>query len=407
MKLPIKYHYSYFILPYVIKTDSYSNYLKNILNKGYFEKIVFSKKTHTNLYTTFSKNLTSNLLDSHKYDKKNLEKNLNIMKEQNLNIFEYNSSEKVLGVLNYKKDENTIYFDIQKIQLYVFKTGICFLVLKTNINTLCFEDVLDFNYRFKEIISDLNTLNKFQAIKISNSKHQNINDFKEFIHSIIDVDLEKISDYTNMENFYTFSYTCVENSVWNEKTDESVLTNIIQKYMKVYASSYNADISLIGADIKSEYAYRKIGITKVSSNLLCSGIDPYNFGYLPVEYETTYLFAYILSLFYKISLNFFGKRIFELKDNDILSFKKIIKDINYFNKNFWSVDITNSQRMTSYFNGLINSLNLNNSYLSIINKLNLIYKENKIEENIKYRKAIIALTSITIIIYLCFKLGGW
>lgn len=407
MRLPIKYHYSYFILPFIINQNNYNEYLKNIINKGCFKKINFSKKNNANLYITFSKNLTSNLLSGNSNSKHNSKNLLESIKNNNLNVFEYNNPASLVGALDFEKDENTIYFDLQNIKLYIFKNGVCFLVLKTNITSQNFEDVLDFNYRFKEVISNLNNLNKFQTIKLSDSKHDSLTSFKDFIESLIDVDLNKISDYTNMENFYTFSYTCLENSVWNEKTDENILTNIIQKYMKVYSSSYNADVALVGADIKSEYEYRKIGLTKVSSNLLCSGIDPYNFGYLPVEYETTYLFAYILALFYKISLNFFDKRLFNLKDKDKASFKKIVQDLNNFNKNFWSVDITNSQRMTVYFNGLIKILNLNNLYLSIITKINLIYKENKIEENSTNIKRLTIFIFTVLIIYIIFKIGGW
>lgn len=406
MKLPIKYHYSYFILPFVINKDNYDKYIYNILNKPFFDYVSFSKTKNASIYTTFSQDLTNSLLDTKKYARLNNNEKAHKMRDRNLLVFEYNNKSELLGSIDIEKDQNKIYFNLQDIKLYIFRKGICFLTFKTSIDSYNFEDVLDFNYRFKELLSDLNNIQKFQSIMLSDSKHNSLGDFKKFVYSLIDINLEDISKYTNMENLYTFSYTCVENSVWNEKTDPEVLLNILQKYMKVYASSYNADVSKIGADINTEYEYRKIGVTKVSSNLLCSGIDPYNFGYLPVEYETTYLFSYILALFYRISLIFFNKRLNNLNGNKS-EFNELVRDINSFNKNYWSVDITNSQRMTKYFNSLIEILKLNTLYLSVISKTNMIYKEERIEENIVLKKNTIFIIIVLIIIILFFKCYGW
>lgn len=264
MKLPIKYHYSYFILPFVINKDNYDKYIYNILNKPFFDYVSFSKTKNASIYTTFSQDLTNSLLDTKKYARLNNNEKAHKMRDRNLLVFEYNNKSELLGSIDIEKDQNKIYFNLQDIKLYIFRNGICFLTFKTSIDSYNFEDVLDFNYRFKELLSDLNNIQKFQSIMLSDSKHNSLGDFKKFVYSLIDINLEDISKYTNMENLYTFSYTCVENSVWNEKTDPEVLLNILQKYMKVYASSYNADVSKIGADINTEYEYRKIGVTKVS-----------------------------------------------------------------------------------------------------------------------------------------------
>lgn len=407
MKLPIKYHYSYFILPFVIEEKTHDKYIEKIFESNLFEYITFSKKGNPDLFLNFSNDLTNSLLDQNSYKNTTKAVKINKVKKQNLAIFEYKNKRDLVGILNLEKEDNAIEFNIQNINLYIFKNGICFLNIKTNIESKNFEDVLDFNYRFREIISDLNNIQKYQNIKIAESKYKSLEDFKSFIEKIICVNLEDVSNYTNVDNFFTFAYTCLENSVWNENTNKDVLTNIVQKYMKIYSSSYNTDISQIGANLQTEYEFRKIGITKTSSNLLCSGVDPYNFGYLPVEYETVYLLAYITALFYKISLVFLEKRIKNLKENDLATFKSILRELNAFNKDFWSIEVSNSQRLTRYFNSLIDGLNLNTLYLSLITRINLIYKENKIEESLVIKKNILFVLLILSIFIVLFKLYGW
>ena len=54
--------------------------------------------------------------------------------------------------------------------------------------------------------------------------------------------------------------------------------------------------------VLDKYKYYKIGMTKLSSNLICSGIDTYNFTKLPFEYETEYFYTYIILLYQKMFL---------------------------------------------------------------------------------------------------------
>ena len=57
--------------------------------------------------------------------------------------------------------------------------------------------------------------------------------------------------------------------------------------------------------------YVKTTLSNTSSNIMCSGIDTYNYTKLPYEYENQYFYLYILSLYKKIflmKLNYdFGK----------------------------------------------------------------------------------------------------
>lgn len=53
-----------------------------------------------------------------------------------------------------EKEKTSIEFDIKDFKIIVFKSGLAFIILKTVItNTILISDVLDFNYRFKSILS--------------------------------------------------------------------------------------------------------------------------------------------------------------------------------------------------------------------------------------------------------------
>ncbi len=54
-------------------------------------------------------------------------------------------------------DENCIFFKIRKLEIICFNTGICFLLIKTSLDsTNEFTDLLNFNYRFRDIQKKMN-----------------------------------------------------------------------------------------------------------------------------------------------------------------------------------------------------------------------------------------------------------
>ena len=77
-----------------------------------------------------------------------------------MTCFEYYLDEDVQGKMG---EENGIFFDVEKIEIICFKTGICFLSLKTHIDgTESFSDILDFNYRFKTLCSEFSNLKDYK-----------------------------------------------------------------------------------------------------------------------------------------------------------------------------------------------------------------------------------------------------
>lgn len=76
-------------------------------------------------------------------------------------------------------------FEITGIKIVCFKTGVCFLIFKTNLeNSESFSDVLNFNYKFREVNSIAYNLKEYENIKIQSSSFKNVKDITALIKEI-------------------------------------------------------------------------------------------------------------------------------------------------------------------------------------------------------------------------------
>ena len=180
MELKINYQYSYFIHPFVIKETKYQKYLLKILKDKRFELKVFQKSKDLNLYQYFLPKISQFLFSSFSHSKMKLDKlqelpedtKSAILSKYPCTIFEYNLKEDIQG----KTDERGVFFKIQKINLICFNTGICFFVMKTNLeDTKEFADLLNFNYKFREINSESHNLNNYDKIYLQTSTFSDVN----------------------------------------------------------------------------------------------------------------------------------------------------------------------------------------------------------------------------------------
>lgn len=148
-----RYQYTNFIYPFIVGKKKYNQYIKNILSSNKFSLRLFQKEKDLSLYSYFSNEIKSYLFPTFDYTSrqvKELEKNKDIKEISSLPcvIFDYILDKDYTG----KSPEESIFFKINKIELICFKTGICFLNLRTYIDEVgTFADVLNFNYKFKEI----------------------------------------------------------------------------------------------------------------------------------------------------------------------------------------------------------------------------------------------------------------
>ena len=291
-------------------------------------------------------------------------------------------------------DEDGIFFKVEDIEIICFRSGICFFTLKTIIeNTNEFADLLDFNYRFKDINSEFLNLKSFENIKIQTSTFSDVKDITELIADITGIskkDKEKRVESIVSSNFYTYSYVCLESNHWNEKTNFDYLESDFLKYSNVLSKDFNSDFDKSNIEhrlhVIEKMKYYKTAVTRTSSNLFCSGIDTYNYTLLPHKYENEYFYTYILGLY---------KSLFLRKlDDDFKDYDQIIKmraRFIEFSRVLWNKEITVDDEGSLYFNTLSRVLELDECYKDISNKYEVIYKELNIEKNNIYYQIIVIL----------------
>ncbi len=406
MELKVKYQYTYFIKPFLIKENKYEKYLLSLLNNKNCTLKIFEKERDLNLYSYFMQNIREYFFPTFSFNREeinNLNRLSNKMKAMMLskyhcNIFEYNFDNRIQGKIS---DNKGIFFNIDKIEIICFDTGEAFFIIKTNIeNSNKFSDVLNFNYRFREVNSGYSKLKNFTNIKIQTDKFSSMNELSEFINKIIGVNnntlqLKDIDLYN--KRFFVYTYTCIDQDNWNEEDDFKNLETEFLKYSNVVSSSNTLNYSTNEFDKEiqmiEQFKYSRFGFTKRSASLMTSSIDISNYTKLLFDYENEYLYTLIISLYQRIYL----KRI----ENEFKS-KKNINDIRNkftkFTKEIWVNEITNSSVGTVFYNKWKEIFELQEIYDAIKSKYDLIYKELNIEKSSKINTIIVVALAVSLLL---------
>lgn len=398
MELKTKYQYTYFLHPYTIEESKYEKYILKLLKDKKCTYKFFEKEKDLDIYNFFLPNIREYLFPTFELrgEKRRIFENLKVEKKakkialDSVAYFSYDLGDDVQGKV---ETENGIFFKIEGIEIICFKTGICFFAMKTHLeNTNNFSDVLNFNYRFKGINSEFLALKNYEKIKIQTDKFKDIEDIAEFINQITGIYKKNINakeDITNSQ-FYTFSYVCLESNQWNEKNNFINLENNFLRFANVLPSNYNSDFDQENlknnVHIIEKLKYSKTVLSNTSSNLICSGIDTYNYTKLPYEYENQYFYTYMFSL-YKIM--FLRKLNLEFKQYDTIV--KMRKKFIKFTKDIWNKEITVDDTGALYYKTLNKALGMEELYEEIKNKYEVIYKELNIEKNNNYYSIIVLL----------------
>lgn len=398
MEIMTKYQYTYFIQPYIIDQSKYKKYILKLLKDRKCSYKTFEKEKDLDIYNFFLPAVRSYLFPTfelrgeklREFNEMKPEEQCKLLERDSVVHFNYKLAEDIQGKVG---TENGIFFKIEGIEIICFNTGICFFTMKTHLeNTNKFFDLLNFNYRFKGITSEFASLKAFENIKIQTDTFQDISDISELINEITGINSKVNNTKESLLNsqFYTYSYVCVETSNWSEKTDFFNIENDFLKFANVLPSNYTADFNKANLEhnlhIIEKYKYVKTSISNTSSNLMCSGIDTYNYTKLPYEYENQYFYTYILSL-YKLIL------LMKLND-DFKSYDKIIKmkrKFIRFTKEIWNKDVTLDDTGALYYKTLNKTLELDILYREIQNKYEVIYKDLNIEKNNNYYSIIVIL----------------
>ncbi len=400
MELKTRYQYTYFIHTFIIKENRYNKYILKLLRDKRFNLRVFERNKDLELYTHFLPKIREFLFSTFELeDKQKMEKLKELPIETQAAVlakypsvtFECKLEQDIQGKT---VDENSIFFKIQKVGLVLFNTGIGFLYLKTNIEgSNDFSNVLNFNYKFKDINQECNNLKNYDNIKVQADSFENIEAIQDFIQNITGPNIDALKLNLDVERFYTYSYTCIRQEFWDINNSFENVKNDFFKYVNILPNDVNTN-SVISDNTKilANSKYSKIGISKLGINLLSSDCDINNYTILPETFENQYFYTYILALYLKVYSKKLNYEFREGKDIDVCR-KKFID----FTKKLWIQEITSDDIGSLYYTYIKEVLEVEKIYNDLKNKYNILYNELKIEKNEKMTGFIVIALVITLI----------
>ena len=399
MELKTKYQYTYFIYPYVIKENKYTKYLIKLLKDENCKLRIFRKEKDLSLYSYFSHRARNYMFSSFnlsktklaKLDELPLDTKAAILAKSPCTMFEYTIKKDIQGKTS---EKNGIFFKIPKIEIICFNTGICFLCIKTNIEESDkFSDVLNFNYKFRDINQEFGNMNNYDNIRVQTDCFADVKYFKEFIESLTGPTTESMKLDIDTERFLTFSYVCVDQENWNNTNEFDQIRGSYIKYLNILPSDNSVNYSKEDMKIISKWKYAKLGVTKQGVTLFSSSYDMNNYTIFPQEFEEQYLYTYILAMYTKIYLTKIN-----LEFRQGTGIKKTRKEFIKFTEDLWINEVTLEDTGSLFYQSLKDVLELNTIYFDTKNKYDILYKEMNIETSTKNNVAITIILIITLII---------
>lgn len=384
MELKTKYQYSYFIHPYVIDETKYDKYLLKLITDKHCKLKIFQKEKDLDIYTYFLPNVREYMFSTFSFDAEKLKvydsldnsMKASLLSKYPCTMFEYTLGEDVQGKVG---EDNGIFFNIEKMEIICFNTGICFILLKAVVEDDNFSNVLNFNYKFRDINGDYISLKEYENIRLQTNSLKDIKDLSTIIKNITgknkpakELDLEE-------ERFITYTYTCLTQSAWEFEEDFSKIECEFYKYMNVFANGHQISSSRrVEENIKSLQDCCKIGFTKQGTAILTSEVNKDNFLKLPFNFERRYLYTKIFILYQKIYLR---KILLDFKSKK--TFEKAKREFLDFTKEIWIQDITNDIEGDKLAKKWKIVLDVNNLYQKAKSEYDLLYKSMNLNKNQK------------------------
>lgn len=406
MDFKMKYQYTYFIYPYLMEERKYRNYLYTLLKNPNCRLKLFDRKKDVGIDTYFLPELKEKMfwsLEKKPSEIKELESmdkkmQATMLSKEPCNIFEYTLEGDVPGKIG---EEGGIFFDITKVEIICFDTGVCFLLLKTALTeNQNFSDVLNFNYKFRDINSKAEHSKQYEAIKIQTGKLNNMQSFSEFIKKMTGRNLKAKQINIDTDRLITYSYACLNQASWNENTDMHLLEKEFEKFRMVRpAREQMEDVFLKDACTYHE-KYLYYGFSNNTTVLLTCDNNIKNYTTLPFQFENEQLYHFIFNLYKKVYLK---KLNYEFQKTE--QFEIIEKEFLTFAKKDWIYEVTYDEMgkiLEKYYE---EEQILQNTFNKLKQKYDLLYKDYEISKNKKSNKWVIALMVILIVINLiCISL---
>ena len=401
MELKTKYQYTYFIYPYLIEEKNYQDYLYKLLKNSQCKLKLFDNKKDIQIDSYFLPEVKSKMFWSldleqealRSYETMDLKMKSAVLSKKYCNVFDYVLEQDIPGKVD---EKNGIFFDINKVEIVCFDSGICFLLIKTVLeNDANFSDVLNFNYKFREIASNIGHSKEYESIKIQTNKLENMQKFSELLTKLTGKNITAKKINIDTDRLITYSYTCLNQDAWNENTDLLNLEKEFEKYRMIKpANEQINDITYQHENVyKEKYAY--YGFSNNATVLLTTDINMQNYTTMLYEYENSQLYHYIYYLHQKIYLN---KLNYDMKQ--ARNFENIkLKFIDYSKKDF-IYEITNNTKgiiLDKYYR---KEQAVDELFARIKVKYDLLYKEYEINKTNKHHEWIAVIIGIIIVINL-------
>lgn len=399
MELKMKYQYSYFIHPFVIDEKKYEQYLLKLLKDKHCKLKIFEKEKDLDIYTYFLPTVRQYMFATFDWDKEK-EKQLDsfddhtksiLLSKLPCTIFEYQLGADVQGKVG---EKNGIFFSVTKMEIICFQTGIGFITMKTNIEQEeTFSDILNFNYKFRDINSEFISLKEYENIRLQTSSFKDIKDLNTIIKKITGSNKDAKQMNLEDERFLTYSYACIDQEQWNENKPFEEIQGEFLKFAHILPSNTQVNLETNTEEMLSfqSLKYAKLGVTKQGIVLLTSTVNTQNYTKVPYAFEREYLYMYILTLYKKLYLK---KVNLELKRTK--NFENARQQFIDFTQSIWIQEITNDIGGSRLYHKWKQTLELDSLYLEMKNKYDVVYKDLNIDKNRKI-SYIIAIVLIGIL----------
>lgn len=395
MELKTSYQYTYFIHTFVIKDEQYQKYILKLLRDKEWNLKIFQKEKDFKLYKYFLPKTREFLFSSFSFSNEKLkqleelpiETRAALLAKYQCNIFEYSLKKDIQAKV---KDKSGIFFNIKTIELICFKTGIAFLVMKTTIDDYeKFENILNFNYKFRNINNELTDIENYDNITMQTNSFDTIENFRDFVRKITGGKTESLKLDIDTERFLTYSYVCVDQEAWNPNSKFEDIQYYYNKYVNILPADNSQYLKEENVETFSKWKYAKLGLTKLGMTLFASTSDMNNYTILPEEYENQYLYTYILNLYKKIYLKKIDNE-FKIGKNVRKTRKKFIE----YTKKLWVQEITEDETGTLLNHKLQEVFEMEKLYSEVKSKYDVLYKELNIEKN---RRSTIIIAVILVV----------
>lgn len=397
MELKTKYQFTYFIYPYAIKEKNYKKYISNLIKSKYYQVKFFDNFKDVDLYNYFVPSVKEKIFQDFSFSKEKinefckltLKEQIKLLRNQSCLMFECVLNDDMQGKA---EEKDGIFFNIPKIQLICFNTGICFLAIKTFLTeTENFEDILNFNYKFQNINLENKKIKKLDNIKIQTNAFSNMNKISEILEEITGQKIENRKIDMEENTFLVYTYACLEGNCWNKESDFENIENEFVKLAEVRPKDANINVDYDKLSILANSSYLKMRINDKCAAVICSSVDKDNYIRFPEVYENQYLYTYLLTLHQKYYL----KRLdIEFKEKPENAIKNLIK----FNTDILISEITTDSFGQKIYKRCKEKFNIEDIFKEVKNKYDIYYRKIKIEENVKSNLIVSILLGAGIIV---------